>query len=284
MADETDPVETPAEVVETPADPSSSESAPPPETPPPESPVEPAAETPPVDETKARPNWELEQQKLDQERANWRKEQDAREAALLAKIAEASKAATPIPPAEPTPEEKLAALSDEIDAYKDPANPKYDLDAGEKAESKFRKDTIALQRANADYRRQMEESKAAQAKIGAYWTEFAKSNPAIPLADAQAKAAEFYDEAAKAGAKDEDAARPMATYLFNQWLAQQKKAPKSQPSAAPRAAPPPGASTPTGTRVITKETSGARQQPVQQKDADALLLATLRGIRGGQSI
>ncbi len=173
-------------------------------------------------------------------------------------------------------------MADKIAELKDPTNDSFNEAEAAKLEATLRKAEINQRSALAREQKERREREAADAAENAYWNKWQQDNPEHDVAKAKTLATQCYDEAFKNGAKNLAEATPAANILFKMKLDEAKKVktPAARPPAAPRTAPPASVSAPAGTRVIPKD-SGARQKPAQLSDANAVLVAAMRGLRDG---
>lgn len=293
MADEATPAEIPAE---TPATPSPEPQTPAAEQeakqPPADTVAEPVAETPaepapeltpePVPEPapKPRPQWDAERQKRDEERARRERERDEEIERLKRTVDELRTKTPPAPP--PPSDDELLAMADKIADLKDPTNDAFNEAEAAKLEATLRKEQIKQQSAIAREQKERREREAAEAREKNYWTKWQSDNPEHDVERAKTLAQNCYDEAFRNGAKNLAEATPAANILFKMKMDEAKKVktPAPRQPAAPKTAPPASVSAPAGTRVIPKDT-GARQQSAQLSDANAVLVAAMRGLRDG---
>jgi hypothetical protein len=230
--------------------------------------VEPDGQATETTETSAdtKPDWDKERQKIDQERANLQKERERierekaeLEAAKAKTVTTETQVETPAPQqAEDDDLEKIEKLVEEAEAL-------ADTDPYESAKKTATAQRLTLQRQKRieAERTAAEQHRSAEQR---YWDDFVKKNPDVPVNDAKKLADKLIAEMQTYVRPDK--LQEMVTKRFNEEVAKLKKpAPQSQTTAkpaAPKTAPAARTSAPAKTAVVN---NGAREQPLQQRQA-----------------
>jgi hypothetical protein len=227
---------------------------------------EPSSETSTETTAPESTKWDKDRQLIDQERANLRKERERLEADR-AEIERAKSAAptSPAPAPEPSDIAKAESLIEEADKLddEDPFN-------ASKKRGEAQKLIIKHQKAQDAARQFQEQQQAAHA---AYWSDFEKKNPTIPVSEAQKIVDTIADRWRKAGLTGQ-ALATVVNGQFEEAIIARKKSPATPSTTqvkkpATTAAPARG-NAPVG--KVVPSNSGARQQPVQQAEAKKRLL------------